>query len=202
MNTKGFIFGAAALLACGLSQAAYTVNIIQNGPDVVATGSGSLDVTALTINGNGPASPSIRGNIASVLLGPIGATYETYTGAVTGPTSFGPGTGTAASSGTGSMVGVIGNLDIVTVPLGYVSGTNLGTSSATWNGATLAGLGLTPGSYTWTWGTGPAADSFTVVISAAPQTQAIPTLSEWSLIGLSSLLALFGLATMHRRRNS
>lgn len=200
MNTRRFAAGAAALLACGLAQAAYTVNITQNGSNVVAQGSGSLNVAALTINGNGPASPSVRGDMAGVLLGPAGAVYETLAGGVVGPTSFGSGVSVPASVGTGSMVGFTGSLGDVAVPSGYVSGTPLGASSATWTGATLAGLGLTPGTYTWTWGAGPTADSFTVVISAAPQTQAIPTLSEWGVIGLSSLLALFGLARMRRRR--
>jgi hypothetical protein len=200
MNTRRCVAGAAALLACGLAQAAYTVNITQSGSNVVAQGSGSLNVAALVMNGNGPASPSVRGDMASVLLGPVPTLYETYGGTVVGPTSFGSGGAAGAGSSTGSVAGIIGSVGYVTVPSGYVSGTPLGTSSATWSGATLAGLGLTPGTYTWTWGAGPTADAFTVVISAAPQTQAIPTLSEWGVIGLSSLLALFGLARMRRRR--
>jgi hypothetical protein len=40
--------------------------------------------------------------------------------------------------------------------------------------------------------------SFDVTGSAAPAS--IPTLSEWALIGLSSLVALFGIARMRRRQ--
>jgi len=37
------------------------------------------------------------------------------------------------------------------LPTGYTSGSAL-TTSETWNNTTLAGLGLTDGTYTWTWG--------------------------------------------------
>jgi hypothetical protein len=47
----------------------------------------------------------------------------------------------------------------VGVPVGYVFGTPLGTSTDTWNGATFASLGVTPSTYKWTWETGADADS-------------------------------------------
>jgi hypothetical protein len=56
-----------------------------------------------------------------------------------------------ATTGTGDIVG-IGGVQLL-VPSGYVSGTAL-SSSATWNSATFASLGVTPGTYFWTWGTG------------------------------------------------
>jgi hypothetical protein len=45
-----------------------------------------------------------------------------------------------------------------------MSATPLGTSTGTWNSATFASLGLTPGTYVWTWGSGIHADSFTLQI--------------------------------------
>jgi hypothetical protein len=44
-----------------------------------------------------------------------------------------------------------------------VSGTQL-KNTATYTGQTISSLGLTPGTYTWTWGTGAHADSFVLVI--------------------------------------
>src|SRR5262245_28189845 len=58
--------------------------------------------------------------------------------------------------GVGSLVGV---------PRGYVSGAAL-SDSATYNNTTLATLGVTPGTYVWTWGTG-ANQNFTLKILPA-----------------------------------
>jgi hypothetical protein len=74
------------------------------------------------------------------------------------------------------------------LPNGYVSGSPLSATS-TYTSQTFASLGLTPGTYTWTWGSGPTADSFTVQIGAVPE----PT---------SSLLVCLSLvfAALQRRR--
>jgi hypothetical protein len=53
----------------------------------------------------------------------------------------------------------------IIVPIGYVSGTAL-SDSATYSGTTLASLGVTPGTYVWTWGTG-ANQNFTLQIRPA-----------------------------------
>jgi hypothetical protein len=57
------------------------------------------------------------------------------------------------------------------VPTGYVSGTAL-SATDTYSGQTFVSLGLTPGTYTWTWGTGANADSFKVQIG--PAATAVP----------------------------
>jgi hypothetical protein len=41
---------------------------------------------------------------------------------------------------------------LLSVPAGYVSGTAL-SDTAIYSGTTLAALGVTPGTYVWTWGT-------------------------------------------------
>jgi hypothetical protein len=74
------------------------------------------------------------------------------------------------------------------VPLGYVSGTSLSATS-TYAGATLLSLGVTPGTYTWTWGTGVHADSFTldIVAPAVPDSGSTVSLLGCALLGLAAL---------------
>ena len=48
------------------------------------------------------------------------------------------------------------------MPQGYVSGAAL-SDSMTFNNATFASLGVTPGTYVWSWGTGLANQNFTLI---------------------------------------
>ena len=85
---------------------------------------------------------------------------------------------------SGDNVGVQG-LPLL-VPQGYVSGNPL-SGTATYDNATFASLGITPGTYTWTWGTG--VDSFTLQIGPAGVPDAGSTIGLLFL----SLIGLFGL---------
>jgi hypothetical protein len=75
------------------------------------------------------------------------------------------------------------------VPQGYVSGTTLTTSSATFNNATFASLGVTPGTYVWTWGTGLPNQNFTLIIGGAgvPDGGSTVSLLGFGLLGLAAL---------------
>ena len=53
------------------------------------------------------------------------------------------------------------------MPIGYVSGSALSDTGATWDNQTFRSLDVTPGTYKWTWGSGANADSFTLNIGAA-----------------------------------
>ena len=74
------------------------------------------------------------------------------------------------------------------LPVGYLSNDPL-SSSATWTAATFASLGLTPGTYEWTWGTGMDADSFTLQIGPAgvPDTGSTLSLLSFASLGLVAL---------------
>ncbi|MBV7426883.1 IPTL-CTERM sorting domain-containing protein [Acidovorax sp. sif1233] len=194
---------ALLLLLSGNTFAAYAVYVFESGGNVVASGSGRMNMAALTPAGNGPLFSVVIPSAALIFTGTAG-TVEAYMG-VSGPPMLGAGGPVLADTSSGDMVGLDGMMapGFVFAPLGYVSGSAL-ASSATWTGTSLASLGLTPGSYTWTWGAGPTADSFTVHVGIAPPAApaSIPTLSEWGLAILSALMA--GWAMRHRlprRRN-
>jgi hypothetical protein len=128
----------ASLLSVRPAQAGYTVTLQQVGPDVVATGGGAIDLTGLTFSGG-------------VGLGAY------YTGHTIGPTSFGgfplSSSVITVSSGNFARIATTGIYGFrLRVPAGYVSGTAL-SGSLTYGSASLATLGVTPGTYVWKWGT-------------------------------------------------
>ena len=200
------LLGAAMLISAGLSapaaQANYIVTLTQRGSDVVETGNSSLDLTALTsLGGSHTEWGRINASFGLVVLGPVlGPTNQTgtpvavYEG-MTGPSSFGSGGFEYANSGSGNIVGLAGSLitgtPILGVPVGYVSGSSLRTSTDTWDDATFASLGVTPGLYTWTWGSGKDADSFRLIVAGGPLEQlasldppAVPEPATWTLMAV------------------
>ena len=191
---------AALLLAHGHSCAAYTLNIVQIGPDVVASGSGSIKTTAGVFVGNPGSPPVIIPNLGTILVGSNPPT-DLYAMTTVGPADFGPGAGTLATSGVGDAAGLNPGAWVV-VPVGYVSGAPLTPSTTVWAGTTIAALGMTSGTYTWTWGAGPDADAFTLVIasSGGSGVASVPTLNEWALLAMSGLLSIAAFGVLRRRK--
>jgi hypothetical protein len=81
------------------------------------------------------------------------------------------------------------------IPHGYTSGHSL-SSTATWNSQTFSSLGVTPGTYVWTWGTGAHADSFTLQVGPAT---AMPEPASLTLLGIGAV-GLAGYGWRRRRR--
>jgi hypothetical protein len=79
------------------------------------------------------------------------------------------------------------------VPQGYASGAAL-SDSMTFNNATFASLGVTPGTYVWTWGDG-ANQNFTLQIGLVGVPGVPDGGSTVSLLGC----ALLGLAALRRK---
>lgn len=191
---------SALLLAFCLSpkaEAAYTLTVSQSGSNVVASGSGSINTTALT--DAGPASwfaevyPSFSFG-SMIAVGPTSSVGVNNFISISGPASFGSGPQVLASSGSGTLVAVMANSGFE-LASSYVSGSGM-SGTATWNSQTLASLGLTPGTYTWTWGSGETADSFTlIIVSPVPATPVPSSL----YLGIAGIVGL-GLLQLFRMR--
>lgn len=205
MKQANRIVGASAIgavMLIGLSappaQAGYVVTLTQEGGDVVATGSGPIDLTGLSFvgGGGGPGPPAMNPTELTIITGAAAVT-DVYIGA-TGPTSFGSGGFTSVSSGSGDQVGIDGinqpGIDgVIRVPSGYVSDSPL-SDTATYASQTFASLGATPGRYEWTWGSG-ANQNFTLDIGTV-----VPEPSTWVMMALG--FAGLGLAGWRHRRTA
>jgi hypothetical protein len=167
---------AALLLICcvPVSRAAYTMSFQQVGPDVVATGSGSIDFTDLSFLVSESVNPQIVPFLGTATLGATPMVAINFYDTISGPSSFGPGGPLFADSGSGAGVGLSSTADAVGFPSNYVSGSPLGVSTDTWSSQTFSSLGLTPGTYEYTWGTGLDADSLTLQIGPAVVSAPLP----------------------------
>jgi hypothetical protein len=185
----------ALFLLCSHASATTIVTIEEVGSDVVATVSGTVDLTGLTYSttSNGGAS-LLEPNYGTIVL--HGGNFDGYSG-ITGPGSFGSGDTTPASSKSGDDFGLLGYADIIQIPHAYISGTNF-SSTATWDGTTLAALGITPGTYTWNWGSGADADSLTLYAGVNPPATAP---EPGSLLLLSTGFAAFAGFALRKRGN-
>jgi hypothetical protein len=180
------VVAALALLLAGTgrAQAGFVVTLLEQSGNVVATGSGTFDLTSLSSQGTAFNDGYIAPSTAQIMTGPNLVNTDLYTGFV-GPTSFGSGGIAFASSGGGDIVG-LANTGVgrtLEVPQGYASGTL--SDTATYSNETFAKLGVTPGTYVWTWGAGAHKDSFTLQVgpaaTAAPEPASLTLLATGAL---------------------
>jgi hypothetical protein len=178
------------LVVGGRTEASVLIDISQVGSNVVAVGSGELDLIGLTFDLGLHVTPGVAPIYA--VVGPLPANSFDNVFALQGlsvPGPLGPGNPTCnpvgdlclPSSGTGDTFGIgIGSasLPALYVPFGYTPGSPM-SGSSTFSGQTLASMGLTPGTYQYTW----SSDSLTVKIGTVPE------LSTWAmmLLGFAGL---------------
>jgi hypothetical protein len=143
----------------------FNVSISQVGNDVVWNGSGSFNLAALTSAGTQTIGGGYQATQAVWAIGPI-VTIDSYSGTITYPSTFGGG-GVGVTSNTGSTFGILpgGSGRLLYVPSGYVSNTVINGSS-TYANQTITGMGLTPGTYTWSWGSGGNTSTLVMTISS------------------------------------
>lgn len=194
--------GATLLLGSGLiispAQARYVVTLEQAGNDVIATGSGAIDLTGLTFALSVTAGGAIINPEFGLLwsgvirTGPIDFAELDLYGGLTGPASFGSGLATNSNSDSGDPVGIFGNFGRLFVPEGYLSGNPLSNTS-TYLSESFNSLGVTPGTYVWTWGEGEN-QNVTLIIGTSAS---VPEPASALLLGMA--LAGLLLAGMIRR---
>jgi hypothetical protein len=141
----------ASVCALPLSAGLVTINFTETGGNVVVTLSGSLtDATAWTFAQTGTAFSQVSPSNGLVSFsGPSAATGVEYsaskpnTGTWTG--GLGSGSQALATSSSGNIFGFYAPGTLVIVPTGYSfsSPTSL-SSTMTFTGTTIAGLGITP----------------------------------------------------------
>jgi hypothetical protein len=143
----------------------FNVTISQVGPNVVWNGSGSFNLAALTSAGPSTIGGGYNSVAGAWAIGPI-VTVDTYSGTISNPGGFGTSQ-INVTSDTGSTFGILpsGGGRLLYVPSGYISNTNI-SGSSTYANTTIAGAGLTPGTYTWSWGSGGNASSLVMTISS------------------------------------
>jgi hypothetical protein len=163
---------------------AYTVTLRQMGANVVANGGGAIDLMGLIFQESTFGTiTGIRANTGSIGTGPLAQlNFDVYTG-FTGPTSFGSGVSFFPNTGSGDFVGIFGLAGQIFVPQGYFSGAAL-SDSMTFDNATFASLGVTPGTYVWTWGDG-ANQNIMLQIEAVPDSGSTVSLLGCALLGVA-----------------
>jgi hypothetical protein len=151
--------------------AGFVATVTEVGGNVVWSGSGSFNLTDLTYQQTYPGTGTGFNGPDSTFGCGINTSVDTYSGATFNPPfSFGiansPG---PANSTSGSYFGVFtlspppNTTRSLMVPAGYTSGTII-SAFMTYNSTTLATLGLTPGTYVYSWGTGPNYSTLTLII--------------------------------------
>jgi len=163
----------------------FNVTVSQVGPDVVWSGSGSFNLSALSLASSGTNGSAFQALAGIWAIGPS-SSVQRYGGAsLTGySTTFGNNLVVPTPISSGSTFGVLsGGVSgrVIIVPSGYTSNTII-SGTATYTGATIASMGLTTGTYTWAWGSGANSSSIVMTIegssvtpSPTPTNTATPT---------------------------
>jgi MYXO-CTERM domain-containing protein len=182
------LVGTLTLASQARAQSSFIFTLEQDGSDVVGTGSGTINTTDLTLVGTGGGGTAAIWPALGVLVlyAPDASSEADYSGITGTSSSFGSGGYTEVSASSGDLVG-LQEADVLYVPFGYTSGNQL-SDSATWDGSTLSSLGVTPGTYEWTWGSGVNAGTLTLYAGTSPA----PEPSTWALLlGGLGLLAFW-----------
>lgn len=200
---KQLLAALTLLTVLSPASATLTFTLTQEGPDVIGRVNGSVNTAAIPPVGgsttcNGPTGVgAFLPSTATVCV--AGSNLIGHPGLV-GPTSFGAGGAVLATSGAGDAAFIQGSTGTVYLPPGYVSGSVLSGSSV-FPGTTLAAMGAPIGTYTYTFGAGPTADTAVVIIGGEARHVAVPALNEYGMLALVALLMLSAALSPRKSRS-
>ncbi len=189
-----------ATLGCATAARAqssnYSITVSQVGNDVVVAGTGSINLTGLTFVGSTNVGLTSDIQPYQMLLGNLGLA-SIYSGLISSYGAPFASSSALAQSDNGAGFAINNSLEELLVPQGYVSGTNL-DSSSTFDNTTLAALGLNSGIYSWTWlGTNSIDLDIPPSSSSSGGSSTVPEPSSLAILGLpviALLLARRGVA--------
>ncbi len=211
------LLGMSSCLFLAPASAALLVTVSQVGDDVVFSGGGSLEIPTVATTPSGPLGGQILPDAPLWLVGESAPSdvYGTFGG---GPASFGPGSDiVAADLDTGDVFGLSYDARVplggtpnfgLVVPTGHTSDRILSGTSI-YVGATYGSLGLTPGTYTWTYLVSgdfenPVVDTLTLTIDPVavpePASAALLVLGGTLLLAWRRRVARKSVESGHRRR--
>jgi hypothetical protein len=174
-----------SFLAAGDAEANITVTALEVGPDVVFSFSGSLDVSSFGAHsGIGGAASAFQS--PDTLYNVHHLPNDRYYPSITAPSAFStngsltPTTTWSVSAGNDFAV----DGGSVYLPFGYISNTSI-SSTMTYSGQTIAGLGLIPGTYVWTL---PGSQTVTLTIGPVPTVTSVSPTSGSSAGGTSIMI--------------
>lgn len=179
--------------------ATYTIDFTEIGGNVVASGSGAIDMGGLSfLRGVGAPNAGVYPHVGFVLLN--GGSYNLYSVATPNIdfslaelTSWGAltnaGSLKSASSSSGEVFGFYADIDVAYIPVGYVSNTPM-SSTATWENKSFLSMGMKPGSYVYQLGPNNAVTVNVGSVSSVP----VPPSMHLMVAGL-------GLIALARRRH-
>lgn len=149
MTLKSMLLATGVALAATGAHSAVVGSFTQNGTDVLFQFAGSIDLTGMSTY----ASTHTENNAsvkADNFFGTRDGTYRFWSSSISGPTGIGSGsTQFSTTDVTGDIFFLNTVYDNIGLATTYTSGSHL-SGSATFAGTTLAGLGLTGGTYLWT----------------------------------------------------
>ncbi len=145
------------LFSTASAEAVITLRVEQAGSDVLITGSGTANLTALTLYSTETSFQNVLTDV-QIFAGPspfAAGKVDLYKGILSGPPSISSNSSIVEEpdpmASSGDLFGVQADLYQLVVPQNYVSNAPLSGVSII-RDVSISGLGLTPGLATWTWG--------------------------------------------------